>query len=341
MQAAYYREAKLLPNNHFTATDFYLSGKKQMTGTFLGKNYKTDTGKEDGYFTFYDSIGHKSYEGKYANGKQTGKWTYYYEGSDKIFFTKSFVESPNYYVFYDSITQKKRAEGHEHVEDKAPVNEGTWKYYYPKSGKLSNVLHYKNGKVNGKAVYYAENGQIETEGILVNNRALGNWALTIRGENAAERFFLIFTRIFAAKSIVYKKYNSSGKLLSTLRTDGIENITKENYDAKGHATKEQMDILSAHRPPTAGFELTDYIKANLKYPADALKTQVEGDVHLTFLVTTSGEIKVIRVVKSLNASCDKEAIRLIKEMPRWQPGTFFGDPLEEPANCTVTFEMPK
>jgi periplasmic protein TonB len=48
---------------------------------------------------------------------------------------------------------------------------------------------------------------------------------------------------------------------------------------------------------------------------------VEGKVFVEFLVDVDGKIKEVKVVRGLCESCDKEAIRLVKNMPAWTPGT--------------------
>ncbi len=62
--------------------------------------------------------------------------------------------------------------------------------------------------------------------------------------------------------------------------------------------------------------LYDYIKNNIRYPEDVKR----GNVYVAFVVTKEGNIRDARVVKGINESCDKEALRLIKNMPKWDPG---------------------
>jgi TonB family protein len=62
--------------------------------------------------------------------------------------------------------------------------------------------------------------------------------------------------------------------------------------------------------------LFEYIKDNIKYPENVLK----GNVYVAFVVTKDGEIRDVRIVKGVNEGCDKEALRIIKNMPKWDPG---------------------
>lgn len=62
--------------------------------------------------------------------------------------------------------------------------------------------------------------------------------------------------------------------------------------------------------------LFQYFKDNIQYPADVER----GSVYVAFVVTKDGEIRDIRIVKGINEGCDKEALRLIRNMPKWDPG---------------------
>jgi len=65
-----------------------------------------------------------------------------------------------------------------------------------------------------------------------------------------------------------------------------------------------------------------YLDKNLKYPKDARADRIEGKVFVSFVIDTTGAIltESVAITKSLSKSCDEEAIRLIKESPKWLPG---------------------
>lgn len=62
--------------------------------------------------------------------------------------------------------------------------------------------------------------------------------------------------------------------------------------------------------------LFKYINENITYPEDVQK----GNVYIAFVVTKEGGIRDARVVKGVNEGCDKEALRIINNMPMWDPG---------------------
>ncbi len=69
-----------------------------------------------------------------------------------------------------------------------------------------------------------------------------------------------------------------------------------------------------------GFE--QYLKKHLKYPKRALKYRVEGQVRVRALVNSQGDLTDIEVVEGLGYGCDQEAIRLLKNSPKWTPASY-------------------
>lgn len=67
-------------------------------------------------------------------------------------------------------------------------------------------------------------------------------------------------------------------------------------------------------------ELLRFIKDNLKYPAVAAEVGIEGRVTIRFVVNRNGDVTDITVIRGLDPSCDKEAVRVVRMMPRWIPG---------------------
>ena len=73
--------------------------------------------------------------------------------------------------------------------------------------------------------------------------------------------------------------------------------------------------------------LLAYVAKNIKYPAIAVEQEIQGTVQLRFVVEANGSIGDVQVVKSLESHCDKEAIRVVKSLPRLIPGKQQGRPV--------------
>jgi protein TonB len=63
-----------------------------------------------------------------------------------------------------------------------------------------------------------------------------------------------------------------------------------------------------------------FIKQNMKYPANARRMEIEGTVHVSFIVSKTGAISEVKVLRGIMSECDKEAVRVVQLMPAWKPG---------------------
>ena len=86
-------------------------------------------------------------------------------------------------------------------------------------------------------------------------------------------------------------------------------------------------------------ELLDFLKKNMKYPQKAEAEGIQGRVILQFIVKANGHIENIHIAKSVDPLLDKEAIRLIKAMPRWEPGMQGGEKVNVRYTLPVTFRL--
>jgi len=66
--------------------------------------------------------------------------------------------------------------------------------------------------------------------------------------------------------------------------------------------------------------LLEFIEENMQYPKKCAEKGIYGRVIVAFVVERSGQLSNIRVVKSVHRALDKEALRIVKLMPRWIPG---------------------
>ena len=66
--------------------------------------------------------------------------------------------------------------------------------------------------------------------------------------------------------------------------------------------------------------LKAYLAENVRYPKELEGTCIQGRVIITFIVEKDGRLSKAKVVKSVHPALDKEALRVVKKMPRWIPG---------------------
>lgn len=84
-----------------------------------------------------------------------------------------------------------------------------------------------------------------------------------------------------------------------------------------------------------------FLSENLKYPKQARKMGIEGRVFVQFIVETDGSISNVEVVKGIGAGCDDEAVRVIKEFPKWNPAKKDGKLVQQKFIQNILFKLPK
>lgn len=113
-------------------------------------------------------------------------------------------------------------------------------------------------------------------------------------------------------------------------------IVEEKEPEKPFVSVEQMPQF-----PGGDSELMKFIGSNLKYPTIAAENGIEGRVVIRFVVGKDGNVSDVQVVRSLDPSCDKEAVRVVKTMPKWVPGKQNGRNVPVYYTLPVLFKLQK
>lgn len=79
--------------------------------------------------------------------------------------------------------------------------------------------------------------------------------------------------------------------------------------------------------PGGDSQLMEFINATRKYPDKAYREGIQGRVTCSFVVNSNGEVSHIRVLKSVEESLNREAVRILSMMPEWTPGRLDGRPV--------------
>ena len=88
-------------------------------------------------------------------------------------------------------------------------------------------------------------------------------------------------------------------------------------------------------------EFMKFIAQHIQYPADALQAKLQGRVIARFVVREDGSVSDIEILRSISPSLDAEAIRVLKLMPKWKPGTQRGKAVAVKYTVPVTFRLEK
>lgn len=85
--------------------------------------------------------------------------------------------------------------------------------------------------------------------------------------------------------------------------------------------------------------LMEYLAENVQYPKDMEDTCAQGKVVVSFVVERDGSITEPKVVKSVCQALDKEALRVVRSMPKWIPGSQNGERVRVRYVIPVTFRL--
>lgn len=113
-------------------------------------------------------------------------------------------------------------------------------------------------------------------------------------------------------------------------------------DEEPEENDELKIFVSVEKMPEFKGGLADmykYLSSNIKYPIMAKEAGIEGIVHLTFIVDEKGEIEDVRILRGIGGGCDEEAIRVIKNMPKWSAGEQRGNKVKVQFNMPVKFDL--
>lgn len=139
-------------------------------------------------------------------------------------------------------------------------------------------------------------------------------------------------KYFTTKTRQFEKPTNIVRNNSVIPEQRVAPLPSQNE--KVFETVEQMPQFPGG--PNALFE---YLVKSVKYPVVAEENGIQGRVIVTFVVERDGSISDVRVSRSLNPSLDKEAVRVIQSMPKWNPGKQNGSTVRVKYTMPVTFRL--
>ncbi|MFA7273666.1 MAG: energy transducer TonB [Crocinitomicaceae bacterium] len=85
--------------------------------------------------------------------------------------------------------------------------------------------------------------------------------------------------------------------------------------------------------------LQNYIAKNIRYPKEAIANNIEGKVYLAFTIDEKGKVGNIVVERGADPALDKEAIRVIRQMPKWKPGKMKNKKVKTRVRLPINFTL--
>ncbi len=127
-------------------------------------------------------------------------------------------------------------------------------------------------------------------------------------------------------------------------TDDL-NVVREHKDEiiveKKEPVKEEVFVAVEQMPqfPGGDAELMKFLSKNIKYPTMAMENNIQGRVVVQFVVTKTGAIGEVKVIRSVDRDLDREAIRVCKSLPNFIPGKMNGQAVNVWYTLPVNFKL--
>ena len=124
----------------------------------------------------------------------------------------------------------------------------------------------------------------------------------------------------------------------------VENRTDYSYDYDGTGYDEgdygEEDIFQVVEDmPTFPGDINKWLGKNVKYPVIAQENNIQGRVTVQFVIERDGSITDVKVLRGVDPSLDKEAVRVVKSMPKWKPGKQRGKPVRVSYTVPINFRL--
>ncbi|MBP5667027.1 MAG: energy transducer TonB [Salinivirgaceae bacterium] len=91
--------------------------------------------------------------------------------------------------------------------------------------------------------------------------------------------------------------------------------------------------------PGGDVALRTYIAQNVKYPEIAKENGLSGKVFVQFVINQKGEVQDVKIARGVDPALDKEAIRVVQNLPKWKPGSQRGKPVKVSYTVPINFQL--
>ena len=117
-------------------------------------------------------------------------------------------------------------------------------------------------------------------------------------------------------------------------------ITAESSDPKKVFTGKVYDLVDEMPSfPGGPAELMKWLSSHIQYPAIARESCIQGTVIVAFIVEPDGSVSNAKLVRSVDPYIDQETLRVVRQMPKWNPGKRAGIPVRVRCCLPIKFKL--
>jgi TonB family protein len=128
----------------------------------------------------------------------------------------------------------------------------------------------------------------------------------------------------------------------SFETDSLGNLLLVKKEMpKTLDSEEEIFFIVEYMPEFPGGEvaLRTFIANNIEYPAIAQENGIQGRVYVTFVVTKDGSVANAKIARGVDPILDKEALRVVNSLPKWQPGKQRGQEVNVSYTVPINFAL--
>ncbi len=191
---------------------------------------------------------------------------------------------------------------------------------YTKTGRVVELTYYNKGEKNGEYERYNPLGNVMVSGVFDKDKRVGAWAtMDVKG-----------------KIIQVTDYGDKGDQEQVYDTFSW---AEDMIDLPDSLANRQVFLKVEEKPsfPGGNKEWSMFLRDNLNDPEEAKRNKYNGAVYLTFAVLKNGLVANPVVVESPHPSLTKEALRVLRKSPNWNPGTSDGEPIDSEMQIRIVF----
>jgi len=134
----------------------------------------------------------------------------------------------------------------------------------------------------------------------------------------------------------------------SIDAEADENTQVEEYKApvmkqveEEEVEEQQIFMVVENAPAFPGGDgaRMKFLQDNIKYPQMARESGIQGTVYVTFVVERNGNVTDVKILRGIGGGCDEEAVRVVQNMPKWEPGKQRGKPVRVQFNMPIKFTL--
>ena len=129
----------------------------------------------------------------------------------------------------------------------------------------------------------------------------------------------------------------------SMQDEAVVEVVEQETEEVEEEVKEEEVFLIVEEMPSFGTgganEFRQYIAENLRYPEVAAENGIQGRVFVQFVVEADGRLTNVKVLRGVDPSLDKEAMRVVESSPKWNAGKQRGKPVRVSFTFPIIFVL--